>query len=262
MTQQTREVAIDGLVHLGLPSGEAKSYVALVEIGSSEATPLAQLANVPQPKIYSYLKSLEQRGFVYKTHIRGKPNLYKPKSYSLVIDTLKESFDEKIDMTSTFLRDAEEMQELDNLKDYITYTQGKKAVDDGVKEIIQDLNQNCLIIDLGFYGSAIKKKIQARKNIQIISAIDEMKSNIETMCIFQKLMDIGVFKPIEPFQPLILFSDVDFEKKVCKNTVIIAHSTETDEAIIVQITHEVITTFQLRLLLNIMDIIKKIPEIM
>lgn len=262
MSQNVREVAIDGLVHLGLPSGEAKSYVALVEIGSSEATPLAQLANVPQPKIYSYLKSLEQRGFVYKTHIRGKPNLYKPKSYSLVIDTLKKTFDEKIDVTSTFLKDAEEMQDQDSLKDYITYMQGKKAVDDGIKEIVRGLKHNCLIIDLGFYGPFIKKKIQTRKNIQIISVIDEMKSNIEKMSIFQTLMDTGLFKPIEPFQPLIMFSDVNFEKRVCESTVIIAHSTKSDEAMIVQITHEVITTFQLRLLLNIMDIVKKIPEIM
>jgi sugar-specific transcriptional regulator TrmB len=260
LTQNTREVAIDGLIHLGLPLGEAKSYIALVENGLSEATPLAQLANVPQPKIYSYLKSLERKGFVYKTHIRGKPNIYKPKSYSLVIDTLKEAFDEKIEVTSSFLKDAEEKQEDDSRKDYITYMQGKKAVDDGIKDIIHNLKRNCLIIDLGQYGQFIRKQIQVEGNIEIISVIDQIKGSFEKLPLFQTMMDSGTFKPVEPYQPLIMFNDVDFENRVCEGTTIIAHSTEHDEAIIVQITHEVITTFQLRLLMNLLDILNTIPE--
>jgi sugar-specific transcriptional regulator TrmB len=260
LTQNTREVAIDGLVHLGLPIGEAKSYIALVENGSSEATPLAQLANVPQPKIYSYLKSLEQKGFVYKTHIKGKPNLYKPKSYSLVIDTLKETFDEKINGTSAFLKQAEEKQDQDSLKDYITYTQGKKAVDDGIKDIIHNLKRNCLIIDLGQYGQFVRKQIQAKGDIEIVSVIDQIKDITEKLPFIQTLGDSGTFKPIEPFQPLIMFHDVDFENRVCDGTTIIAHSTEYDEAIIIQVTHEVITTFQLRLLMNILDILNAIPK--
>ena len=82
MTNRTG--AINGLVSLGLSLGESKVYTALYTNGTLEATPLAEIAEVPQSKVYSYLSSLEKRGIVSKIAIDGKPNLFNTISYNIL----------------------------------------------------------------------------------------------------------------------------------------------------------------------------------
>lgn len=48
----------------GLSPYQAEAYVTLLELGSSSATDLADLSQVPDPRIYDVLRDLESKGFI------------------------------------------------------------------------------------------------------------------------------------------------------------------------------------------------------
>lgn len=69
--RRRRTLDLDGntsrLTELGLTLTEARCYVALLEIAPATAGQLAEHADVPRPKVYGTVKSLEQRGFAYSS---------------------------------------------------------------------------------------------------------------------------------------------------------------------------------------------------
>ncbi|WP_435066208.1 TrmB family transcriptional regulator [Halobaculum sp. EA56] len=58
------------LEDVGLTQYEAKTYVAVLELGSASATEIADAADVPQARVYDVLRNLEGRGYV-ETYERG-----------------------------------------------------------------------------------------------------------------------------------------------------------------------------------------------
>ncbi|MBI4394496.1 MAG: hypothetical protein HY556_11985 [Euryarchaeota archaeon] len=65
----------DRLRQLGLTEYQAKTYVALLSLGSATASEIAGSSAVPQPKIYGVLKELETRGLVESS--LGPPASYR-----------------------------------------------------------------------------------------------------------------------------------------------------------------------------------------
>jgi HTH-type transcriptional regulator, sugar sensing transcriptional regulator len=64
---------MDNLIHqiqrLGLNQYEAKTYVTLVKLGSTNAYQISKASGVPRARIYEILNGLEQQGFVMKEEI-------------------------------------------------------------------------------------------------------------------------------------------------------------------------------------------------
>ena len=56
--------ALGALVELGLTLNEARSYVALLRLGTATAADVARAAGVPRQKVYDTLRALEERGFL------------------------------------------------------------------------------------------------------------------------------------------------------------------------------------------------------
>lgn len=94
----------EGLKELGLPTYEAKAYIGLLKEGSSEADSVSKVANVPFSKIYSTLKSLEERGLVNSSNTR--PKVYHPVSPSEAVSILRRERQEKGEAASDAIRDS------------------------------------------------------------------------------------------------------------------------------------------------------------
>ena len=58
------ETQIHNLIKLGFTDGEAKTYLALIEIGSSTVGPLAKKTGIAYSKIYEVLERLIKKGVV------------------------------------------------------------------------------------------------------------------------------------------------------------------------------------------------------
>src|SRR5881296_933303 len=59
---------------VGLTKSEASTYVVLMENGPIRASDLARLADIPQPRIYSVLRTLVEKGFLRE--VSRKPATY------------------------------------------------------------------------------------------------------------------------------------------------------------------------------------------
>ena len=103
-----REDAVKTLIDLGLGKGEAKTYVTLVLSGRAEASPLANLAGVPQPKIYEYLKNLINKGFVKQYATSGRAKLYEAISPKIVVSILQNKIEEKSKETIEFFENSKQ----------------------------------------------------------------------------------------------------------------------------------------------------------
>lgn len=64
------------LKEFGLQGYAARAYLALLELGETEARGVSEVANIPSAKVYSTLVQLQRRGLVRVTP--GKPRLYSP----------------------------------------------------------------------------------------------------------------------------------------------------------------------------------------
>ncbi len=78
---------IENLKKLGLNGYEANVYIALVGLGEATAREISENSNVPRPKVYDTIKSLEEKGFVEVQ--QGNPALFRPMDPRKVIRKLE-----------------------------------------------------------------------------------------------------------------------------------------------------------------------------
>lgn len=64
------DALVETLESAGLSPYQAEAYVALLDLGVASATNVAEAGNVPTPRIYDVLRSLEERGYV-ETYEQG-----------------------------------------------------------------------------------------------------------------------------------------------------------------------------------------------
>ncbi len=92
---QERREAVRLLQTMGLSVYEAKSYVALVELGYGNADTVAEAAGIPRTSAYKVLQALCDRGYAIST--RGRPMIYKPEApvdvKLKVVNRISEVFD-------------------------------------------------------------------------------------------------------------------------------------------------------------------------
>ena len=92
---------IDILQKMGLTLYGAKVYAALVSTGPSNATTLANEAEVPRTKIYEVLKRLEEEKWVLVE--KGRPNIYSARYPRDIFDEKKSALLSEIEDVSTQL---------------------------------------------------------------------------------------------------------------------------------------------------------------
>lgn len=79
----------DILSDIGLNRWESRTYIALLELGSTTTGPLVKKCDVPQSKIYSVLESLNKKGFVSYV-IKGKIKHFQASEPDILLSIIKD----------------------------------------------------------------------------------------------------------------------------------------------------------------------------
>jgi sugar-specific transcriptional regulator TrmB len=69
---------VEALKVLGLSEYQSKVYIALVGYGTATASEISLASKVPQNKVYSVIKELEEKGLVFSGGAGKGPNIYRP----------------------------------------------------------------------------------------------------------------------------------------------------------------------------------------
>lgn len=96
-----KKEVVETLVNIGFTEYEARAYIALIGLGSATAREVSEISGVPHGRIYSVLRSLADKGYVFVEE--GTPaHYYAEKSFD-VINPLKAEMDRKISDASDYL---------------------------------------------------------------------------------------------------------------------------------------------------------------
>lgn len=129
---------VEKLKQFGFNSYEAKVYIALLKKYPATGYEISQMADIPQPRAYDALKSLEAESIVFST--KEKPQRYTPISSK----ELTQRFKRKINSTIDYLE-----KKLPNVKeDYnepINAITGYENIIGKIKEIIQNAKDSLYI---------------------------------------------------------------------------------------------------------------------
>lgn len=122
------------LESLGLTNWESRTYLALVEMGSTTTGPLIKKCEVPQSKIYAVLESLNKKGLVGYT-IKGKIKYFQATDPSKVIALFKE----RENRVKTILEELKQKQNA--AKQSVELFEGFKAIRNMFISIIETANK-------------------------------------------------------------------------------------------------------------------------
>ncbi|OLS21702.1 MAG: hypothetical protein HeimC2_32600 [Candidatus Heimdallarchaeota archaeon LC_2] len=250
--------AIDALVSLGLSLGASRVYTALYVHGNLEATPLAELAGVPQSKVYSYLSSLQKQGIVSKVQIEGKPNVYEAVSYQQVIDQLRSKINHTANEVENYFERVTPVQKVEDTSHYIRVMQGDIAVRNGLAEIIDAVENNLTIIPNEYHSNLVTKLIEKRvgnKTMELtnygelIGKIHEaLPSDSPIKSKFQMLL--------QKVRPFILFTDVDQVAFTASSANFVLPPVDGMDSIFLHFRHPLIVNIQFFLMNSIFEILK------
>lgn len=109
------------LSSLGLTNWESKTYLALLEIGSTTTGPLVKKCEVPQSKIYGILESLNKKGLVGYI-LKGKIKYFQAADLDRIMALFKEKENEIKNLLSN-LKQKQSMQ-----KQSVELYEGFKAI--------------------------------------------------------------------------------------------------------------------------------------
>jgi sugar-specific transcriptional regulator TrmB len=151
------------LMRLGLHQNEAKVYRALVLLGQSWASKIAEVASVPRSKVYEVLYSLEAKGVVRR--LPGtEPAEFKPYDPKDAIPYLLE----KVHNSGKSVQDALEAlaKEREATVDEFVWTEvGAEQIKLGARSLISGAKREIFIAtrDLGFLNSLRLVLAEAKK---------------------------------------------------------------------------------------------------
>jgi sugar-specific transcriptional regulator TrmB len=94
MEANDRSSHADRLQRLGVPPAASRAYVALVELGETEAREIARLSGIPFAKVYSALDELTRRGLA--TVILDSPRRFAPKPVDSYLSELQRAREREV----------------------------------------------------------------------------------------------------------------------------------------------------------------------
>lgn len=252
-----RETVIQSLIDLGMSTGEARTYVALIVEGASEATPLAKKAGVPQPKIYEYLKNLEQRNFLMEFETKGRAKSYEAISYKKVLEMLEKNIYRKIKDSKKFFDNLSE-PDASTDEGIIHVKVGISPILIEIESVISKARKNVLIIENQFYSEFFAKmadKYQIDFHFITPSSTPNWLSSIK-MKVVGKMKD-KVMSDISKYQPAYLVIDVDYKEKNAKLALIASPESETEDAFVVIFKHAMLVNYQVRFILSVLEALQE-----
>jgi sugar-specific transcriptional regulator TrmB len=256
----SKEDAVKALTVLGLPLGEAKTYTSLVGEGSSQATSLAEIAEVPQPKIYGYLESLVKRNFVTRQVKKGKPDTFTAVPYDSVIDTLEDEITSKIKDTKKYFKEIREREKIRQVEDLFSYYEGSKTVSAGLKTVFDMVQENIITI---IVNEIHEKQLQnlyielRKEKPSIVIQQLEVSDRIYRLPPIKKLVNTEGFSGLLTKRPTMFFTDVDFESKSCSSMNLYLPPIDDFGSVLINIKHPVALHFQIQLFDGLFEMLEK-----
>ncbi|VVB93554.1 HTH-type sugar sensing transcriptional regulator TrmBL1 [uncultured archaeon] len=201
---------IEKLKKLGLTGYEAQAYIALLELGDSEADEIASKARIPMGRIYSVLSNLEEYRLARAQETR--PRRYACVEPSTALQRLMKNKHEELERTGA------EMEALANdlvseLSGVKTTTSSKPfwtvAIGDKSEELLQECILGARKEILFFMASRtaserLKKKLNIEKYPGIISSIHEALNNgTDIKVILNKDVDFSVVEDFSAIKRLL-----------------------------------------------------------
>lgn len=140
---------LEELRKFGLSAAAARTYVALLDYGETDAREVARAAEVPIPKVYSLLDKLQQRGLVEA--ISSSPKRYAPVPFA---DFLKRLQDVHAEQIRELKRKEQELQALfrtrgdlrmDDRGSFVSL-RGRRSGLEKMKTVAQRATENLLLL--------------------------------------------------------------------------------------------------------------------
>ncbi|MEM2936510.1 MAG: helix-turn-helix domain-containing protein [Candidatus Bathyarchaeia archaeon] len=182
------EETLKVLQGLGLTEYEARTYTALVSLGSATPRDVASVAGVPYPSVYDALETLSKKGWVEVA--MGRPRRYRARPPELMerdsVKVIKDAFIQLKELYESADRKAE--------KPEIIYTiSGRKRVVEKIREMLSRAEAEVTLV-LPNYGE-LAPNIKQTKNL-LIESQDKIRLVTEIPEEIPEGLEVKLHKPV------------------------------------------------------------------
>lgn len=127
----------------GLTTYEAKCFVALSRIGHGTARELAEVADVPRPRVYDSVESLQERGLAAVQD--SQPRQFRASEPRDAVETIRREYGERLDRLEGLLpRLQSPEQKADRAGVWVV--EGNDAVSDRLVGLTDDATEDLLLV--------------------------------------------------------------------------------------------------------------------
>lgn len=208
---------IEKLKKLGLSSYEAQTYLALLKLGSAQATEIATKAKVPIGRIYGVLSSLEE-GHLIRTQ-NTRPKRYasvEPKSALEILsknklETLKHTAIEIETMVDNMVSELSGVRTKNQMKTFWTVALGEEALELIREEILGAQKELLFFIACRKRAERVKTGLGEKRYDAIIEALNmALDKGVDVRVILNKSIDFGEIEDIPAIRELLRHMGCEF----------------------------------------------------
>jgi predicted transcriptional regulator len=144
-TENPRSAAVEQLQQLGLSTYAARTFVALVGLGTGTAQEVSEVSEVPRTRVYDAVDELHERGLVDIQ--QSTPREFHPVSVETAGRTFQREFQRRAELLTTAL-DAFEPPDRSDEQRGVWTVEGRRAVTDRVLEFFADAEEEIVYMTI------------------------------------------------------------------------------------------------------------------
>jgi len=209
---------VKSLTTLGFSSYCAKVYSALVSYGVATATQIAKTAEIPANKVYTTLKTLENKGFVEiepaNSVSKNYAKRYRARNPEDVLEKLNSKYKGALDTAKTHLERIQERRGR-NYADGMWILRGDSTVFSKITEMVEEAEQEVIIVtdtlyDLKAYSKLtekLKKLALSGPKVRILTSVEGVndEGEKEVLSDLNGICEIKIYE--EPFNAFYVIID-------------------------------------------------------
>lgn len=122
---------LNQLKHIGLSENEAKTYLAMLELGPSPVLEIAAKAGINRPTAYVQIEFLKKRGLV-STQTKGKKQLFiaeDPSQLEIIVSEEEKEIEHKKDELERVLPDLRTLFDSSGDRPHVRFFEGKEGLE-------------------------------------------------------------------------------------------------------------------------------------
>lgn len=158
---------VDALKVLGLSEYQSKVYIAIIGYGSASASEISMASKVPQNKVYSVLKELEEQGLVFTGGESKGANVYRPNNPDFFIREMSIKYNSATSAARDFLIPLFERSSEQHQSKSIWVLRGTATVYAKMVEMILGTNEELILATDTLYDLKVARVVEAIKSRKI-----------------------------------------------------------------------------------------------